>query len=339
MTCRTFGKLSEPLDRGSSLVGLDVCCEGGAGGGTSYGRPVRGRLGCAGAGGVVVAVAALLAGCRSPTVASVSAGSGSDRGTIQARQVLARYESSYLRAAPGSVGISSEAVGQVGIWERAVGANNKIAVLTGHVRQLPTTAAGAGHSSVRWTDGRTVRVPTISAHQAFRTLQHDAEQQSCGGCTPVALGDARLTRAAVRTTTGNATVPVWSFAVRGSRVRVTVIAIDTAAIVPALPQVSAPPGPSVPVQSAHATEPRTLTLTFMGAVGTGRVACGADYTATAVESRHAVAVIIRQRPHRGSVGGFCAAIGQLRTATAQLTAPLAGRAVLDAVHGQAVPLQ
>jgi len=172
-----------------------------------------------GASGVVVAVAALLAGCGSRTVVSDPAGSGSDlagsgsvQATSQARQLLARYEKSFPSTAPGLVGITSELVSQVGNWEPTVGDNNKIAVLTGHVRELPAPATGAGRSIVRWADGREVPVRTISAQQAVRTLQHDAMKQSCDGCTPVALGDPRLTRAAAQTTSGNATVPAWSFA-------------------------------------------------------------------------------------------------------------------------------
>ncbi len=290
-----------------------------------------------------VAVAALLAGCGSRATGGVPADSGSvhatGQATSQARQVLARYEKSFHSTATRSVGITSELVSQVGTWEPTIGGNNKIAVLTGHVRELPATATSADGSTVQWADGRKMPVRTISAHQAVRTVQHPAGKQSCYGCTPVVLGDPRLTRAAVQTTTGNATVPAWSFAVRGSRVRITVVAVDTAAILPTLPEVSGPPGPYVAVDSAVVVGPATLTLSFVGAPGTGRVECGADYTATAIESRHAVAVLVREVPHQEPVGDGCAAVGHLRTATVRLTAPLAGRAVLDAVHGQAVPLQ
>ncbi len=304
-------------------------------------------------------LAALLAGCGSRTASSGPAGtstgpadssvgpagssidpvgSPSVEATSRARQLLTRYENSLHSTAPGAVGITSELVSQVGNWEPTVGGNNKIALLTGHVREAAATPMVARHSVVRWADGRKLLVQTISARQAFTTLQLDGRKQSCYGCTPVALGDARLTGIAVQTTRGNATVPAWSFAVRGSRVRVTVVAIDTAATVPALPQVSAPPGPFVAFASAHPTGPRQLALTFVGAFGSGSVACGADYAATAFESRHAVAVLIREFRHDGPAGEGCSAVGYRRTATVQLTAPLAGRAVLDVDSGQAVAL-
>lgn len=249
------------------------------------------------------------------------ASSSSVRATGQARQLLTRYENSLHSTAPGAVGITSELVSQVGNWEPTVGGNNKIALLTGHVREVAATPTVARHSIVRWADGRKLPVQTISVRQAFTTLQLDGQKQSCYGCTPVTLGDARLTGIAVQTTRGNATVPAWSFAVRGSRVRVTVVAIDAAATVPALPRVGALPGPFVMFESAHPTGRRQLALTFVGAFGTGRVACGADYAATAIESRHAVAVLIREFPHHGPAGEVCSAVGYRRTATVQLTAP------------------
>lgn len=295
---------------------------------------------------VVVAVAALLVGCGSrttvsdpPSSSNVQAGSGSAEASSALSLLLARYEKSLTGTASGFVGITSELVSQVGDWERAVGTNNKHAVLTGHVLELPTTATSIRGSIVRWADGRKMPVRTISAHQAVSTLQHAAGKQSCDGCTPVYLDDPRPTRSAVQTTSGNATVPAWSFAVHGSRVRITVVAVAAAAAVPTLPQASALPVPFVAAESAQATGPQTLVLHLVGAGGTGRVACGADYTATAVESRHAVAVLIRAFPHQERVAMVCTAIGYSRAVTVHLIAPLAGRAVLDVVRGQALPLQ
>jgi len=288
---------------------------------------------------VVVVVAVLLAGCGSRRAGGDPAGGGSDQATSQARRLLASYEMVLAHGADDVVGITSERVSQVGDWESAVGGNNKIAVLTGHVRELPAVATGAGGAVVRWAEGRTVAVRTISAPQAVATLQHEAMRQSCDGCTPVVLEHPSLTRRAVQTTSGNAIVPEWSFAVRRSGVRVTVVAVDASALVPALPQVTSPAGPFLAAESAHATGPRTLALRFVGAPGAGRVACGADYTATAVESQHAVAVLVHVFPHHGSVGGGCSAVGYSRTATVHLASPLAGRAVLDVVRGQSVPLK
>lgn len=300
----------------------------------------------------MVAVAALLAGCGSRTAPSslagsgngpaassgVSAGSPSGQATTQARQLLARYEKSIATTTPGAIGITSQLVDQVGNWEPTVGGNNKMALLTGHVREQAMSGTVAHRSTVQWADGRQMPVQTTTMRQALQTVHDEGHGQSCNGCTPVTLGDPRLTRIVVHTTTGNATVPAWSFAVRGSRVRATVVAIDTADIVPALPQLSGLSGPFVSFDSAHVRAPRTLTVSFVGVPGAGRVICGADYAATAVESRHAVAVLIQVFPHRGSADESCSAVGQLRTATVQLTAPLAGRAVLDVVHGQAGPL-
>ena len=276
----------------------------------------------------------VLAGCGSPGAAG---GPGADPASGQAQQVLARYEKAVPSGAPDVVGITSEPVSQVGQWESAVGGNDKIAVLTGHMRVASPVTAGAGPAVVRWASGRKLAVRTTTAQQAVSTLQKAGGGQSCDGCTPVVLSSPRLTRRTVATTTGSATVPVWSFAVSGSRVRITVVAVAAALVGPALPEISAPQGTFVSAEWARAPGPRTLEVGFTGALGSAGVPCGADYTVTAVESRHAVAVLVLAHPHSG--WGACTAVGYARTATVQLTSPLAGRAVLDVVHGQAVPLK
>lgn len=286
----------------------------------------------------VLAAVALLTGCGSRSGVLVPESSGGDNGqaTTRARQVLARYEKVYPGSARGAVGVTSELVSQLGEWEPTNGANDKIAVLSGHVALRAAASGPAGRSVVRWADGKVMPVRTVSARAAVETLKNTSGQQDCYGCTAVVLGHPQLTRRTVETTTGRASVPAWSFSVRGSRVRVTVVAVDAAFVVPTLPEVGAPPGPYVGVDSAEPLGPRSLVLHFTGAHGTARQSCGADYTTTAIESAHAVAVLVRALPHDGAEA--CPAVGYFRTATVQLTAPLAGRAVLDAVHGQAVRL-
>ena len=52
-------------------------------------------------------------------------------------------------------------------------------------------------------------------------------------------------------------------------------------------------------------------MTFTGAPGTGDKECGADYTATTVESTTAVVVVVTEHRHPGS--GTCTMMGATRT--------------------------
>jgi hypothetical protein len=70
-----------------------------------------------------------------------------------------------------------------------------------------------------------------------------------------------------------------------------------------------------------------VTVTFTGARNPATEPCGIDYSAEAVESAKAVVVIILQQRH--AYGEECTLEGVNRTAVANLTRPLANRAVLD----------
>jgi UDP-N-acetylmuramyl tripeptide synthase len=79
-----------------------------------------------------------------------------------------------------------------------------------------------------------------------------------------------------------------------------------------------------------------LTVSFTGATKPGNQACGADYTAEAVESDLAVVVIVVE--HANPLPASCAAVGKTRTAIATLAAPLGKRAVLEVTQGLPVPI-
>lgn len=80
---------------------------------------------------------------------------------------------------------------------------------------------------------------------------------------------------------------------------------------------------------------RTLTAEFIGGRTTGP--CGSGYSARAVESAHAVLVVIEEHPN--AWGAVCTAEGYRRQVTVRLARPLAGRAVLEAVGGTPVPVE
>lgn len=77
-----------------------------------------------------------------------------------------------------------------------------------------------------------------------------------------------------------------------------------------------------------------LTVSFTGVPDPGNQACGADYTAEAVESQAAVVVSVTE--HLNGLLVPCAAVGALRTAEVTLSAPLDDRTVLEVQQGRAV---
>ncbi|MEV7802066.1 hypothetical protein AB0O28_03850 [Microbispora sp. NPDC088329] len=78
----------------------------------------------------------------------------------------------------------------------------------------------------------------------------------------------------------------------------------------------------------------TVTAEFIGGSTTGP--CGVDYTGRAVESEHAVLIVVEGHPHE--YGRLCTAGGYSRQVTLRLNRPLGGRAVLEAVGGMPVPV-
>jgi len=158
----------------------------------------------------------------------------------------------------------------------------------------------------------------------------------CADCQPLRLTDAKLGTMRLDTAQGPAAVPAWVFSVAASRVRVVHPAVAPTAGVDVLPR-PLPGGIGLSVESFTASpDGRTLTVTFVGAPRPASEPCGADYTATAVESSHAVVVVVDEHVAPGDQA--CSSIGARRTATAPLTAPLAGRAVLEVRQGMPVPV-
>jgi hypothetical protein len=97
-------------------------------------------------------------------------------------------------------------------------------------------------------------------------------------------------------------------------------------------------GPALGVPSAEKVtvnqDGRTLTVEFIGGKTTGP--CGSDYTARAVESEHAALIVVEKHPHEW--GAACTMEGYRRQATVQLSRPLDGRTVLEAMRGMPVPV-
>jgi hypothetical protein len=301
--------------------------------------------------GVLVAITAALSACGvggSPSSTEPAAG-GSPSPTEsmfarlhqQAQAALARWAEAVATAGgPQGFVPTGELTGQIGDWEVAVGGNDKIALMGGLVEtstSLPNSAPP--DSQIRWQDGTTATVPLISATQALTDIRSTATG-GCSGCGEVKalqIIGARLTSGQIDTSRGRATVPMWAFAVQGTAVDITRVAVATKITVvpPTWNPYDSPVG--ISVGSATGTSGgHELVVTFVGAHGPASEPCGADYTAEAVESATAVVVIVYEHPYPG--GGACDLVGYARTATVELAAPLGQRAVLDVKEGLPVPV-
>jgi hypothetical protein len=253
----------------------------------------------------------------------------------QAQAALARW-SAAVEAAGGKQGFVpvGELTGQIGVWEEKVGGNNKSALMAGMVAAPGTLPAESpGDAVVRWDDGTTRSMRTISAEEALKELRTSATG-SCPDCVPLQVTGARLATATIQTSRGPANGPAWEFAIQGTMVSVTRIAVaaQDGVIVTPPPWDPNHPPTGLAIESATGTVGGTqLTVSFTGAPETGDQSCGADYRAEAVESDTAVVVIVVPQEN-GSAGG-CSLVGATRTAVADLASPLGERAVLEVTEG------
>jgi hypothetical protein len=267
-------------------------------------------------------------GSRPPGAPGDQAG---DRVHQQAATVLARWAAAVADAGPGAPVFVGELTGQVGDWEEPVGDNNKIALMSGQIQAVADLPGGGNTAGeIRWADGTATHVRLLSATQALEEIAASADP-ACD-CRPLNVTAAALATMDVQTSRGPAAVPVWNFTIDGTAVHVTYVAVASRVSVPPLPWDPALSSRALRIDSANGDPTsRDLTVTFTGAPDPGSQACGADYTAEAIESDVAIVVIVVE--HRNAVSVSCAAVGARRTAVATLAAPLADRTVLDVEEG------
>jgi hypothetical protein len=254
----------------------------------------------------------------------------------RAQAVLSAWAVAVAKAGEqASVTPVGELTGQIGDWEVAVGDNNKRALMAGLIASdKPLGEDAPPDGEVTWQDGTTTKVPLLSAQEAIIAMESTTEAP-CADCTMLLVTDAQLASGPIQTTRGQAKVPIWEFAVAGTAVKVTRVAI-------ANPVVVTPDeggwGLGLAIESASGSvDGSELTVAFTGSPNPGNMACGEDYTAEAIESDLAVVVIVTRHPRVG-LGEACSAVGARRTATATLAAPLGDRVVLDLQQGTPVPL-
>ena len=253
----------------------------------------------------------------------------------RAEALLARW-SAAVAVGGGASGIVivGDRTQQVGTWEPGVGGNNKQALMAGLVEaSVPLPGDNPPDGDVRWADGSRETVPLVSAAKAADAIRA-SPAAPCPDCEPLEITWARLTTADVATRRGPASVPAWEFGLQGTAVTLMRVAIaDSHIVIPP----AAPPDTSGTIRidrAAVSSDGRTLTVEFVGSPYPGSQACGADYTATAVESSLAVVVIVTERPF--PVPAPCSAVGAWRTATVTLAVPLGTRTVLDPATEQPV---
>ncbi len=278
-----------------------------------------------------------IAGCVSVAPGS-SVGAAADRVHRQAQAALVRWADAVGDGDRQGLVVVGDLTGQIGDWEASVGDNDKIALMSGQVRATASLATEAPPpGEVRWPDGTSTTVDLLSADQALEEIAGSGGS-SCSGCRPLEVTGARLTSGSVQTSRGPATVPIWEFAILGTTVRVTRVAVahHVSVVPPPWDPNDAPEGISIDSARGDADAVR-LTVSFVGAPNEGDQQCGADYTAEAVESPLAVVVIVVE--HQNPTVGACSAVGAPRTAVVDLASRLGDRAVLEVKEGLPVPLR
>ena len=289
-------------------------------------------------------VSLLLAGCASPVFAPGGSGAPStdqpeplDRVHQQAQDALVRWADAVRASGGASITFVGDLTSQIGEWEPDVGENNKLALVTGTIGSaidMPTDRPS--RREVKWLDGSKIDVNVLSAAATFDALVA-AGSGDCDGCTPLRVTEANLATGLVETSRGPAEAPVWVFAIAGTSVRVTHVAVDESVSVdpPAWNADDPPVGLSIG-RAIGVADSRDLEVAFIGAKDDASKPCGVDYTAEAVESELAVVVIIHER--RNPARDACSLVGYERTATVRLESRLGDRVVLEVKQGLPVAI-
>jgi hypothetical protein len=287
----------------------------------------------------------------------------------QARNILARWEAAYAAAkkpafAPIS-GLTSDLAGVATDLTGPDALQNEKAILFGHPMVadigLPDTASGV--TELRWPDGTTRSITTLTAAEAFSAMQEESRREtphcveldqgallSAGAvtayrdCKPVHVTGARATTVSVDTVDGPVTAPAWEFTFAGFPTRAVTPAIGPgeALIVPVLPEwnsFNSPAGYPIPDATLSSTsDKRVLILRFSGAVYGADRPCGLDYWLEAVLSAHAAVLILHYRAYIDNRPGphGCTLRSAPRQVTLELPQPLGNRIVLDDLYGRPV---
>ncbi len=275
---------------------------------------------------------------RAPTASPIATDPNFAALHEQAEAALARWAAA-VEAAGGerAVVVLWSGTGQIGDWEEQPGGSGKAALSCGLFEAEVALPTATSEGEVVWPGGAVKPVHTISAAQAVAEMRADITPGCRASLTPLLITAAELTTGEIQTDRGPATGPVWAFSLKGTAVKATRVAIAERVRL-TLPEKGS--GVSVELSRGRAPD-RVVTVEFTGAAGAGDQPCGADYTAEAVESGLAIAVIVTEhhRPIAHPVPSKfgCLTFGAMRTATVTLAAPLGERTVLEVTEGRPVP--
>ncbi|MER7760557.1 hypothetical protein [Streptomyces sp. NPDC097619] len=191
----------------------------------------------------------------------------------------------------------------------------------------PTDGA-VRNGTVRWKDGRRLEVRLTHPGSALELLPGADAPAGTGapGAQPLRIKAFRLGTREVRTSTGPATVPVWSFTLVGYEEPLTKVAVERSSP-PSGPIGSVDPNMSGNGLELVSAEGRTLTVR----AGHGSCDRGAkvDVLETAETVVLAGSVILSSDP-----GADCDSALRMQTLTVKLSRPLGLRVPLDAYSGE-----
>ena len=291
---------------------------------------------------VTLVIALATTACAQPVLAP-GASSGlepeatpADRVHQQAHDALVRWADAVRQSGGATIIFTGELTSQIGAWD-AAGENNKVALQAGMVEaDEPLSDDTPSRTEVKWLDGSKVDVNVLSAADALAALAAGGVG-TCKGCAPLRVTGASLATALVQTSRGPANAPTWVFAVDGSSVQITRVAVDKSITVTPPPWNANDPPVGISIDSAIGTaDSRKLAVQFTGAIDDASDPCGATYEAEAVESE--IAVVVNVVEHRNDAGAGCRLVGYTRTVDVRLASTLGERAVLEIRQGLPVPV-
>ena len=260
-----------------------------------------------------------------------------DQGRAQrAAQLLDRYTAARGDSDPTQLYLGDQLEQQEGDWEPAVGENNKLAWLTGHLVAAGPLPDAPGRGKVLDGSARGVSTKVISADDALAAMT--ARRSSCDGCTDLRVTGATLTTMEVQSSAGFVQVPAWRFTLEGTAVSLLRVAVPLSGLIRAAPpENQRVPGDGSSVDSfSLLPDGRTLRLHFVGSPDEPGP-CGADYRGEQYASTRAVVVTVLQVPREDTGQDIaCTAIGAERTVDVVLEAALGDRTVLNLAGGAVV---
>ena len=230
---------------------------------------------------------------------------------------------------------------QIGSWEPRNGDNkqallSRVATLATDITKTGTT--GPTNGTVTFANGTTRAVTLLDAQSTARLLiTESGSPQPCDGCTPVVLTNPKRTTASVKTATGPATVPAWSFGVQGSAVRLVQASIDPAELLQTVPGL--PYGLGDAEFTVHVESNGQLTVRWTGSPSVAQAGgCGRDYRPVFAEGTDVVVLGFVELPSTATeTPQACNADASSRTATVWPPHPLGARILVQDRSGFVVP--